>query len=57
MNVGFAIVFKCQDLLDTKINSAYSFSVEKEGGSLCRAVAPGVAPIMEVEADDRKYHG
>jgi hypothetical protein len=57
MNAGFAIVFKCQDLLDTKINSAYSFAVEKEGGSLCRAVAPGAAPIMEVEADDRKYHG
>jgi hypothetical protein len=57
MNAGFATVFKCQDLLDTKINSAYSFFVEKEGGSLCRAVAPGVAPIMEVEAHDKKYHG
>jgi hypothetical protein len=57
MNAGFATVFKCQDLLDTKINSAYSFSIEKEGESLCRAVTPGVAPIMEVEAHDRKYHG
>ena len=47
----------CKDLLDTKINSAYSFAVEKEGGSLCRAVASGAAPIMEVETHDSKYHG
>jgi len=40
-----------------KINSAYSPIVEKEGGSLCRAVAPGAASIMEVEAHDKKSHG
>jgi hypothetical protein len=57
MNAGFATVFQCRDLLDMKINSAYSLFVEKEGGSLCRAVAPGAAPIMEVDGYDRKYHG
>jgi hypothetical protein len=56
MNAGFATVFKCQDPLDTKINSAYSSFVEKEGGSLCRAVAPGAVPIMEVEAHDKRSH-
>ena len=47
----------CLDFLDTQIRSVYSFFVEKEGRSLCRSVASGVASIMEVEADDKKCHG